>query len=74
MRYKMEDFLVIDKGTATDKMIENAKRELMRIAKMGYRGEYVPDSIVFKVQEKMDEVYVCAEWEEETKKGRKKKE
>lgn len=74
MVYKFEDYLIIDKAEATEEMIKSAKNELRTMAEHGYKGDYVKDSIVFKVQEKEDEVYVCAEWEESVicKKWRKK--
>lgn len=65
MTVKQENYIVIDKGAASEEMIESAKEDLKLDAEHGYKGKYVQDSIVFKVQEKEDEVYVCAEWEEE---------
>ena len=65
MRRKMEDFLVIDKGAATEQAIEEAKEELKKDAENGYSGKYVQDSIVFKVYERDPFVYISAEWEEE---------
>ena len=71
MRIKQENFLTISGTVASDAMIEGCKEALKEDAELGYKGKYVPNSIVFKVYEHGGLIYVSAEWEEET--GRRKK-